>query len=81
LGDIFLRPSKLQQAWRGYVAASFDDLGDEENEKERSGGQPLLEIYAPIRAQVQTKSLRLPNFMNAPSSSRPIFSKPNARLG
>lgn len=62
IGKHFPPTSKLQQAWRGQVAASFDDLGDEENERERSGGQPLLEIYAPLRAQNSDRIIAVAEF-------------------
>jgi signal transduction histidine kinase len=39
----------LQRAFTGAVVAQFDDLDDDENEFERSLGDGLLEIYAPVR--------------------------------
>lgn len=49
IGKTFPETTKLKSAWRGVVAAEFDDLGDEEDETERRTGLPLLEMYSPIR--------------------------------
>src|SRR5262249_34500955 len=39
----------LRHAFNGELVAQLDDLGDDENEYERSLGMHLLEIYAPLR--------------------------------
>jgi signal transduction histidine kinase len=44
-----LNPSP-KRAWTGHVAAEFNNLTYEEDEKEREGGHPLLEVFVPIRA-------------------------------
>ena len=49
IGKRFPPTPKLREAWAGQVAAALDSLTEEENAGERSGGGPLLEIYAPIR--------------------------------
>ena len=36
-------------AWNGQIAASFEDLDDDENAGEARLGVPLLEVYSPIR--------------------------------
>ena len=62
IGKKFEPSPKLQQAWRGKVAASFDDLDEDENAEERSGGAPLLEIYAPIRARNSDRVIAVAEF-------------------
>ncbi len=43
-------PSKhLDLAFLGKISGSFDELDDEENQKERLLNIPLIEIYAPLR--------------------------------
>lgn len=49
VGQRFVPTPNLLQAFAGKVAAEFDELSDEENATERGGGEPLLEIYSPIR--------------------------------
>jgi hypothetical protein len=55
----------LRRAFNGQVVAQFDDLGDDENEYERSLGLELLEIYAPVRESGTNRTLRLPNSMRS----------------
>ncbi len=49
VGRRFEPTENLRAAWRGHVAAEFDELHDEEDVSERALGLPLLEIYSPIR--------------------------------
>jgi len=49
VGTRFEPTDNLRAAWRGEVAAEFDDLGDAEDAGERDLDTPLLEIYSPIR--------------------------------
>ena len=48
IGKIFDPSDHLKEAWEGCLNASFDDLGDAENLRERQTGVPLLEVYNPI---------------------------------
>ncbi len=48
-GQRFEPTDNLRAAWRGLVAAEFDELHDAEDARERALGVPLLEIYSPIR--------------------------------
>jgi signal transduction histidine kinase len=50
IGRRFPPESSLLQAWSGAVAAEFERLDSPESEWERSIGVPLLEVYAPVRA-------------------------------
>ena len=49
IGRRFEPTDNLSQAWAGQVTAEFDELHDEEDALERAEGEPLLEIYSPIR--------------------------------
>lgn len=40
----------MKRAWAGDLAASFDELDDQEDERERDTGVPLLEVYNPIHS-------------------------------
>ena len=48
-GARFEPTDNLRAAWRGQVAAEFDQLHDAEDAGERALGVPMLEIYSPIR--------------------------------
>lgn len=50
IGKRFEQSEDLRQAWAGHLNASFDELGDAENERERETGVPLLEVYNPIHS-------------------------------
>ncbi len=50
IGRKFEITEELEGASKGEVMASFDNLGDQEDEEQRKLGIPLLEIYSPIRA-------------------------------
>lgn len=49
VGKHFAMTEGLATALAGSVHAEFDDLEGEENQLEQDSGQPLLEIYSPIR--------------------------------
>lgn len=49
VGRAFGMNDDLRRAWEGEVVASFNALGDPEDEAEQATGLPLLEIYTPIR--------------------------------
>lgn len=48
-GQVFLPSDDLLAAWEGRVAASFEELNDDEDASEAELGIPLLEVYSPIR--------------------------------
>ncbi len=50
IGQSFEQSEDLKKAWQGHLNASFDELADEENERERLTGVPLLEVYNPIHS-------------------------------
>lgn len=49
IGQHFAMTEGLSTALTGAVHADFDDLEGDENRLEQNSGQPLLEIYSPIR--------------------------------
>ena len=49
MGKTYPVTEELARALAGEVTAEFGDLDDEEDAAERARGQPLLEIYSPIR--------------------------------
>jgi len=51
IGRRFEPSASLRSAWSGQVQGSLSDLRNEENERERAFGAPLLEVYAPVRAK------------------------------
>ncbi len=48
-GQVFPPSDDLLTAWEGRVAASFEELNDDEDAREAELGIPLLEVYSPIR--------------------------------
>jgi signal transduction histidine kinase len=63
IGKTFPATPKLRQAWTGQVAAGFDRLEpEEENKAEREAGMPLLEIYAPIRQENSDRIIAVAEF-------------------
>jgi signal transduction histidine kinase len=48
-GQVFPVEGGLARAWQGHVSAEISTLEAEENVIERARGQPLLEIYSPVR--------------------------------
>lgn len=49
VGQTFPPSEDQLVAWSGEIHADFEDLGEEENARERALNLPLLEIYSPIR--------------------------------
>ncbi len=66
IGRTFPIFANLQLAFNGELVAQFDDLdddeSDEENEFERSLGQALLEIYAPLRESGTNRIIAVAEF-------------------
>ncbi len=62
IGQRFEQGDDLNRAWNGELTASFDDLDDAENERERATGLPLLEIYNPIHSIVTGKIIAVAEF-------------------
>lgn len=50
IGRTFEPGEDLKRAWKGELSASFDELEDSENLRERLAGLPLLEVYNPIHS-------------------------------
>lgn len=50
IGTRFDPSPELRAAWQGLVAVELDGLGDAESAYEATLGEPLAEIYAPVRA-------------------------------
>jgi signal transduction histidine kinase len=74
IGKALPATSKLREAWRGKVAAGFDDLNEEENQGERARGLPLLEIYVPIRQENSDRIIAVVEFYErADQLERDIF--------
>jgi signal transduction histidine kinase len=48
IGQVFEPTDDLKNAWSGNIAASFEELDDEESAFEAGLGIPLLEVYSPI---------------------------------
>ncbi len=48
IGKTFEPADDLKAAWLGKIAASYEDLNDQEDNSEASLGVPLLEVYSPI---------------------------------
>lgn len=49
IGKTFEPSDDLKTAWRGQIAASYEDLSDLEDDAEASLGIALLEVYSPVR--------------------------------
>jgi hypothetical protein len=62
IGRRFPETENLKEAWRGRVAARFNNLDDEENKTERTFPAPLLEIYNPIREPWSGKVVAVAEF-------------------
>jgi signal transduction histidine kinase len=62
IGQRFEPGEALRRAWEGELTASFDDLHDEENARERETGVPLLEIYNPIHSIVTGEIIAVAEF-------------------
>lgn len=50
IGRQFPPDEDLKSAWAGDLKASFDNLNNEENQREQALGIPLLEVYNPIHS-------------------------------
>ncbi|GKY89247.1 sensor histidine kinase [Sinisalibacter aestuarii] len=50
VGQRFEEADDLQRAWTGEVAASYQELNDDEDAREAELGIPLLEVYSPVHA-------------------------------
>ena len=50
IGRTFQPGADLKRAWAGELTASFDELDEAENARERATGRPLLEVYNPIHS-------------------------------
>ena len=50
IGQRFAEADDLKRAWTGKVAASYEDFGDPEDDREAALGIPLLEVYSPLHA-------------------------------
>lgn len=74
IGRIYPIFNNLHRAFEGQVVAQFDDLDDEENEDERTLeltlGQPLLEIYAPMRESGTNRIIAVAEFYEVRESLR-----------
>lgn len=62
IGKVLPPADKLRRAWLGDLSASFDDLDDVENARERARGVPLLEVYNPIHSIVTGKIIAVAEF-------------------
>lgn len=62
IGARFEPGDELRRAWNGELTASFDDLDEEENARERATGMPLLEIYNPIHSIVTGEIIAVAEF-------------------
>ncbi|MGI9355720.1 MAG: sensor histidine kinase [Rhizobiaceae bacterium] len=62
IGKKFEPTEELVKAAGGEVSASFDDLDDEEDARERETNLPILEIYSPIRAPWSGKVIAVAEF-------------------
>jgi signal transduction histidine kinase len=60
----------LRQAFNGQVVAQFDDLDDDENEFERTLGEMLLEVYAPVRESGTNRIIAVAEFYEIRDSLR-----------
>lgn len=52
----------MRRAWSGDLAASFDELDDAEDERERERGVPLLEVYNPIHSIITGEVIAVAEF-------------------
>lgn len=62
IGRTFAPSDHLARAWRGELTASFDELEDAENLRERLTGVPLLEVYNPIHSIVTGEIIAVAEF-------------------
>lgn len=62
IGQIFDPSEDLREAWQGHLNASFDDLTDAENAREREQGVALLEVYNPIHSILSGEIIAVAEF-------------------
>lgn len=62
IGKVLKPGEELRQAWAGQLSASFDDLADDENLRERATGVPLLEVYNPIHSIITGEVIAVAEF-------------------
>ena len=62
VGQAFAPTPELERALAGEVVASFDALGDDEDEAEAALGLPLLEIYSPLREAYSGRVIAVAEF-------------------
>ncbi len=79
IGKMLEPGDKLRRAWAGELSASFDDLDDDENLRERMTGVPLLEVYNPIHSIVTGKVIAVAEFYLEASELRADLRAAHAR--
>jgi hypothetical protein len=79
IGKTFPVTPSLRGAWRGEVTAEFDSLIDEEDMLERGGGQPLLEMYSPIRERNTGRIIAVAEFYEIASALKENLFRANLR--
>lgn len=62
IGRVLAPGDKLKRAWAGELSASFDDLDEDENARERMAGVPLLEVYNPIHSIITGEIIAVAEF-------------------
>lgn len=62
IGQTLPPSDDLAAAWQGELTASFDELEDAENARERLAGVPLLEVYNPIHSIVTGEVIAVAEF-------------------
>lgn len=62
IGRVFSPSDDLMQAWHGELNASFDELEDDESQRERQTGVPLLEVYNPIHSIITGEVIAVAEF-------------------
>ncbi|MCW1918452.1 histidine kinase [Rhodobacter sp. KR11] len=62
IGQSFPDEHDVVAAWAGEVVASFDQLDDAENARERALGLPLLQVYTPIRERGSGRIIAVAEF-------------------
>lgn len=62
IGQTLPPSDDLAAAWTGDLTASFDELEDAENARERLSGVPLLEVYNPIHSIVTGEVIAVAEF-------------------
>jgi signal transduction histidine kinase len=68
IGQQFEPSADLQAAWRGEVAASFEDLNHDEDVSEATLGLSLLEVYSPVREVFSGEIIAVAEFYEVATS-------------